>query len=97
MGTGLRYPHHSTRCSSQRVNLGQTLRDRQPAIITTTQMHKRERPRAGKCWDGGGEGLIEGRECFPVVSLWQCDRIECFSHGCLVLCPFDTFTLCHHP
>lgn len=66
MGEGLRYPHLPTRRPPpHRVNLGQTLRDGQPAIITT-QTHKRERPRAGKCWEGGEEGSIERKrtECF---------------------------------
>lgn len=58
MGEGLRYPHHPAPCPSpHRVNLGQTLRDGQPAIITT-QTHKREKPRAAKCWEDGEKGLI---------------------------------------
>lgn len=65
---GLSFPIIPLSPSSQRVNLGQALRDWQPAIITT-YTHKRERPGAGKGCECGGEGLIERK------------RIEHFTAG----------------
>lgn len=79
--------------SPLQVNLGQSLRDGQPAIITT-QTHKGERPRGGKCSEGKEEGLMKRRRRQSAFLTLPRDRMvsDISSHVCMML---PTFTHSH--